>query len=389
MQVGPRNSRRGISIAGLTIAVLQLAGCGGTPTGGGGGDPTEPASITMTTDRTTRARNESFTLAPEVRNADNEVITAEVTFTTSSAAVAEVSTTGVVTTKNTGQTTLRATAGSVSAEVQITVVAGTLVGPAGGNITVGSVALTVPAGALTSETVITLGSISAPILDPTGVNSTNYAIGPTSLTFAVPATLALTVPNSGGPLGLPIEQFGIRRLASTAWVNGDQPTIDVATRRATIKVNGAGQFSAGRMIPTQPCTAPEYRQFDYWVKPWRVSVGGQAVANSDITAEAGGCAIFEKFTPFGGGTGRSISFYVPATQKWYQTYVDDAGFRLLLAGTIDGQGQMTMYTNQGGQQTERWAWLKEGSNVRQRADFTNDGGNSYQAPHFNGLYVPR
>lgn len=383
--------RRRTSLAMLALATAGLAACGSSPTGGDDNDdddPLTPASITMTTERTTRARNETFTLAPVVRNAANEVITPTIAFTSSSTSTATVTADGTVTAKNPGTTTLRATAGTVHAEVQITVVDGALVGPAGGTVTTGSASLTVPAGALTAETVVSLRFVTAPIQDPTGTINAIVEVGPANVAFSTPATLALTIPSSGSPLGLPVESTGIRRLEGNAWVNADQPTIDAGTRRATARVNGAGQFSGGRLIPTQPCTAPEHRQFDYWVDQWRVSVNGQAVANSDITIEPGGCAILERWQPFGGGLGLSISFYNPATQLWYQSYVDNTGWRLSVSGGVDAQGQMVLKTP-GDQSYERWSWLKEGPNVRQRAVFTNNGGNSFAAPHFDGVYSPR
>jgi len=381
--------RRNLSIAMLATAAAGLMACGSTPTGDDDDDdPLTPTSITMTTERTTRARNETFTLAPVVRNAANQVITPTIAFTSSSTSTATVTADGTVTTKNPGTTTLRATAGTVHAEVQITVVDGALVGPAGGTVTTGSASLTVPAGALAAETVVSLRFVTAPIQDPTGTVNTNVEISPANLAFAVPATLALTIPIASSPLGLPVESTGIRRLQGNTWVNADLPTMDATTRRATARVNGAGQFSGGRLIPTQPCTAPEHRQFDYWVDQWSVSVNGQTVANSDITIEQGGCAILERWQPLGGGLGLSISYYNPATQLWYQSYLDNTGFRLAVSGGIDAQGQMVLKTA-GTQSYERWAWLKEGANVRQRADFTNNGGASFAAPHFNGVYAPR
>ena len=43
-----------------------------------------------------------------------------------------------------------------------------------------------------------------------------------------------------------------------------------------------------------PCAAPEFRQFDFWLGQWTVAdPGGKEQGQSQITREAGGCAIGE------------------------------------------------------------------------------------------------
>jgi hypothetical protein len=59
-----------------------------------------------------------------------------------------------------------------------------------------------------------------------------------------------------------------------------------------------------------------------------------------------------------------------------------------MAGTIDAEGQMVL-DSPGSTQFERWSWLKEGARVRQVARFTQDGGITFAAPHFDGLYTRR
>jgi hypothetical protein len=121
---------------------------------------------------------------------------------------------------------------------------------------------------------------------------------------------------------------------------------------------------------------------------WNVTENGQPSGISDITDEPGGCAIWERFQS--AGIGRSISFYEPGSGKWYQTYVDDAGFRLLLGGVF-ASGNMDLLTPPNGGQTHgRTRWSAEGNNARQQvAALSTNGGASYGPPQYNFLYVRR
>ena len=63
--------------------------------------------------------------------------------------------------------------------------------------------------------------------------------------------------------------------------------------------------------PAQPppkpfdCTAPEYRQFDFWVQ--------------------GGCVVRETWDDGIGGTGQSFNLFDRVRRRWHQTWVDNAG----------------------------------------------------------------
>lgn len=94
-----------------------------------------------------------------------------------------------------------------------------------------------------------------------------------------------------------------------------------------------------------PCSAPESRQFDFWVGDWEVSwpAGGGMPAGKGtnrIIHVLDGCALEENFD--GGSAiplrGRSFSVYLPREGKWKQTWVDNQGSYLDFSGEFrDGQ----------------------------------------------------
>ena len=110
---------------------------------------------------------------------------------------------------------------------------------------------------------------------------------------------------------------------------------------------------------------------------------GQGPATSEITRDEEGCNIYEHFV--GGSTlGLSVSFFNHDTGKWYQTYVDDTGGRIVLSGTLV-TGQMILVTA-GTSRFSRITWTMNGSGVRQLGESTVNGGTTWTTD-FDGIYT--
>jgi hypothetical protein len=313
-------------------------------------------------------------------------------FGSSNRSVATVTAAGLVTGVAPGSTIISASVGSARDQVTITVTGGGIATPAGGTIALadGAVELVVPSGAVPSPTAIQIATTPSPFLDPTGVGGSTYSIGPAGLTLALPATIRVRFNPGGGPIGLPAADLRLRGLAGDAWTVMTNGTIDPATSTASAQLSRDAVVSVGWVVPVAPCISDETHQFDFWLGAWSVrGTGGQAFAQSDITAPPGGCAIFEHYRDNGGTVGRSISFYQADTGRWYQTYVDSNGFRLLLAGTFRNGAMELLNPPGGGPVHQRWRWTVEGSEVRQVAAETSNGGVSYGAPSFTGIYSRR
>src|SRR6185503_16901923 len=93
-----------------------------------------------------------------------------------------------------------------------------------------------------------------------------------------------------------------------------------------------------------PCTAPEYRQFDFWLGDWDVlDAEGKRVGTNTITREFGGCVLQEHWDAAGpqAQQGSSFNTWSPSLRRWHQTWVDSTGGFLLLDGSFS-DGVMTL-----------------------------------------------
>ena len=107
-----------------------------------------------------------------------------------------------------------------------------------------------------------------------------------------------------------------------------------------IAVNIAALFIVSPALaetPSDPaCTAPEHRQFDFWVGYWDVypTGKGKLVAHSLIEKLYAGCTIRENWLPFTGDNGGSLNMYDPADKRWHQTWHDSQNSRVEFDGGL-------------------------------------------------------
>lgn len=82
---------------------------------------------------------------------------------------------------------------------------------------------------------------------------------------------------------------------------------------------------------------------DFWVGEWDLSWEGGSGRNS-IVRTLGGCVIEERFTDHapGGLVGRSHSVRVARAGQWRQTWVDDKGGYIALAGGPQADGSFVL-----------------------------------------------
>jgi hypothetical protein len=151
--------------------------------------------------------------------------------------------------------------------------------------------------------------------------------------------------------------------------------------------------AAATMPAPRPCTAPAYRQFDFWLGDWGVTnPAGKAAGTNRITRILGGCALREEWTGTGGSAGTSLNVYDADAKRWRQTWVDDHGGVLLLTGGIqDGKMVLEGDTPAPGGKTvhQRITWTPlPGGRVRQFWDSSADGGKTWKI-EFNGIYSLR
>ena len=140
------------------------------------------------------------------------------------------------------------------------------------------------------------------------------------------------------------------------------------------------------------CDAPEYRQFDFWVGEWRVTMGGQVVGSNSVTLEEAGCLVHEHWTGARGGTGQSLNFYDRSDGRWHQAWISSSGGALSLSGSYhDGKLEYTgeRPANPGGPvQRQRLTFFKNADGTVRQLWETRTDGVTWQTT-FDGLYTRR
>ncbi len=93
---------------------------------------------------------------------------------------------------------------------------------------------------------------------------------------------------------------------------------------------------------TNPCDAPAYRAFDFWIGEWEVfTPDGNKAGENIISREEYGCLLVERWTGASGSTGQSYNFYDPGKKKFRQVWVS-VGATIDYAGGLNDDGEMVL-----------------------------------------------
>ncbi len=145
-------------------------------------------------------------------------------------------------------------------------------------------------------------------------------------------------------------------------------------------------------MSVRPCSAPAYRQFDFWVGSWVVTnPAGLKVGTNHIEKVLGGCALQEHWEGTGRSRGTSLNAYDARRHVWHQTWVDNSGDGLLVieGGMKDGSMVMsgTSVSKTGKTVLNRITWTpRDADHVRQLWQVSTDGGKHWKTV-FDGLYT--
>jgi len=169
---------------------------------------------------------------------------------------------------------------------------------------------------------------------------------------------------------------------------------------ARLRVNRTPEFEPLRGTPEferalealQPCRAPEYRQFDFWLGEWDVKNAAQPdrpSTHNKITRAQDGCVIVEEYDTPAGYTGISLSYYDRVSDRWHQTWIDNQGVPIVHSGGLR-DGKMVLSDSPAeGKPINRTTWSPLGDGrVRQLWESSNDGGESW-TKLFDGYYAKR
>ena len=133
----------------------------------------------------------------------------------------------------------------------------------------------------------------------------------------------------------------------------------------------------------KPCSAPEARQFDFWLGEWDLSWAENGQGTNLIESIFGGCVIQEMFDgrPSIELQGMSVSAYNQNSGKWQQTWVDNNGTYLDFIGEFkDGAMILRREAVVDDQPVhQRMVWYNISENeLDWNWDRSNDGGQSWQ-----------
>jgi len=168
----------------------------------------------------------------------------------------------------------------------------------------------------------------------------------------------------------------------------------LAAIAATACSSPVAAVGAGSSAPLA-CTAPEYRQFDFWVGRWTVEdVLNHTPGESVIESVYGGCGIRENWAE-PDLTGGSLNIYVPAEKKWRQLWIDSSGSRREFIGGLNDKGEMVLIAtypsraHPGATVMDRMIFSKRpDGTVRQYSDASLDDGATW-TPRYDNIYTRR
>ncbi|HST01619.1 MAG TPA: hypothetical protein VLJ84_08160 [Usitatibacter sp.] len=139
-----------------------------------------------------------------------------------------------------------------------------------------------------------------------------------------------------------------------------------------------------------PCSAPESRQFDFWIGDWDVYVPSGKRAGTNHIERMYGCMLHESWKS-ASVEGQSFNGFDTTRGLWHQTWIDSSGSVLVIEGGMH-EGSMSMSDrNLAGkkdvQQVNEITWTPNADgSVRQHWRVSADGGKTWTTS-FDGKYV--
>ncbi|MGA8027440.1 MAG: hypothetical protein WB992_09855 [Bryobacteraceae bacterium] len=153
---------------------------------------------------------------------------------------------------------------------------------------------------------------------------------------------------------------------------------------------GDAVFSA-QPARSSSCSAPEYRQFDFWVGDWDafdVDNPTVKVARNRVDLILDGCVLREDYEETNGLHGQSFSIYDAPRKAWHQSWVTNRGQLLMIEGGWEAGAMVLSGTDRapGGQARQvRGTWKPVNGDVRETAVTSIDGGKTWK-PWFDLLF---
>jgi hypothetical protein len=139
------------------------------------------------------------------------------------------------------------------------------------------------------------------------------------------------------------------------------------------------------------CTAPEYRQFDFWVGDWDAfdfDNPTTKVARTQVDLILDGCVLRENYQATDGHQGQSFSIYDASRKVWHQTWVTNRGQLLVIEGTFEvGEMVLSGVDHAAAETLVRGTWKPVNGGVREIGVTSTDGGTTWK-PWFDLVFRP-
>ena len=176
----------------------------------------------------------------------SEIVSPDLTWSSSDESIATVSSSGLVTAVASGSATITVASGRqpVTQALSVTVEEGQPVDPAGGEVSFADdvVNLVFPAGAVSEEVFITAETATGLPAQPVPISGTAFAFGPDGIVFAEPVTLTIGYDPANVPQGVPGEELRLHKLVDSAYVRVDAGVVDVTNHTVSSAIDGFSVF---------------------------------------------------------------------------------------------------------------------------------------------------
>jgi len=145
-------------------------------------------------------------------------------------------------------------------------------------------------------------------------------------------------------------------------------------------------------VVSEPCSAPEFRQFDFWLGDWDAFDVGKPtiVARTRVDPILDGCVLREDYESVEGLKGQSFTLYDASRRIWHQSWTTNRGQLLVIEGKLEA-GEMILAgadrTAEGQERRVRGIWKPVEGGVRETAVISTDAGRTWQ-PWFDLIFRP-
>jgi ketosteroid isomerase-like protein len=162
---------------------------------------------------------------------------------------------------------------------------------------------------------------------------------------------------------------------------------------ASFGLLGHGMNTSADAPAKEACTAPEYRQFDFWAGDWDAFDTDNpktAVARVRVDRILDGCVLLEDYRGTNGSHGESFSIYDAGTKRWRQSWVTNRGIVLQIDGGLQNGAMIlagSQFTRENAEKRVRGTRSSLDGNVREVGVTSTDGGKNWD-PWFDLMFRP-